>query len=169
MILVALGGNLPGPDGAPALETCRHAAARLDGLLGCRLVGLSRWFRTAPVPDGGEPHFVNGVAQLAPPVGEQPDSPALLRALLELEARHGRVRLPAGVSRTLDLDLLAVGQQTVGSNPDLRLPHTRLHLRRFVLEPLCDVAPAWRHPVLGVTAAELLAGVMDQACAPLPP
>ena len=167
MILVALGANLPGPDGAPALETCRRAAAQLDGLLGCRLVGLSRWFRTVPVPDDGQPAFVNGVAQLAPSREGPPDPALLLHALLELEGRHGRVRAPGSLSRTLDLDLLALGLHA-DSGPDLCLPHPRLHLRRFVLEPLCDVAPGWRHPVLGTTASEMLAGVMDQASAPLP-
>ena len=168
MILIALGANLPAPDGAPALETCRRAAARLDGLLGCRLVGLSRWFRTAPVPDEGQSAFVNGVAQLAPGRAEQPDPVALLHALLELERLHGRVRVPGSISRTLDLDLLAAGHR-VERGPELYLPHPRLHLRRFVLEPLCDVAPGWRHPLLGRTASGLLPGVMDQASAPLPP
>lgn len=168
MILVALGANLPSPCGASTLETCRRAAAQLDGLLGCQLVGLSRWFRSAPVPDDGQPAFVNGVAQLAPPHGGQLGAVLLLRALLELEAQHGRVRVTGSISRTLDLDLLAIGS-CVESSAELCLPHPRLHLRRFVLEPLCDLAPEWRHPLLDDTARELLAGVVDQAAAPLPP
>lgn len=168
MILVALGANLPGPDGAPPIETCRRAAAQLDGLLGCRLRGLSRWFRTAPVPDAGQPAFINGVAQLAAPPGEHPPDPVeVLRALLTLEQQHGRTRRPGSIDRTLDLDLLAAGDR-IENGPDLLLPHPRLHLRRFVLDPLCDLAPGWTHPILGRTARALLADVLEQACAPVP-
>lgn len=164
-ILVALGANLPNAGGLPPSETCRQAAARLDGLLGCRLRGLSRWFLTAPIPDVGQPAYVNAVAQLdavAPPPAAE-----LLAALLRLEAEHGRVRVPGSLDRTLDLDLLAVGSQ-VRSAPDPVLPHPRLHVRRFVLDPLCDVAPAWHHPTLGKTAQELRDAVTDQAARPLP-
>jgi 2-amino-4-hydroxy-6-hydroxymethyldihydropteridine diphosphokinase len=156
MILVALGANLPGPDGASALETCRRAAVALDGLAGLRLRALSRWYATAPVPPTpGVPDYVNGVALLE---GRAPDPGALLAALQTIEAAFGRTRPYPNAPRTLDLDLLAIGQ-TMRDAPDPILPHPRLHLRAFVLAPLRDVAPGWVHPRLGGAAASWAARV----------
>lgn len=154
MILVALGANLPGPDGKPAIETCRAAAAALDGLAGLRLRALSRWWATPPVPPTpGVPDYVNGVALLT---GAAPDPAALLAALQAIEVRFGRVRPYPNAPRTLDLDLLAIGA-LVRDQPDPVLPHPRLHERAFVLAPLCDIASAWVHRRLGGTAANWLA------------
>lgn len=154
MILVAIGANLPGPDGAPALETCRRAAAALDALPGLRLRALSRWWATPPMPPKpGVPDYVNGVALLA---GPAPDPAGLLAALQAIEARFGRTRPYPEAPRTLDLDLLALGG-VLREAPDPILPHPRLHLRAFVLAPLCDIAPAWVHPRLGQTARDWLA------------
>ncbi len=157
LIVIAIGANLPGPDGAPALETCRRAAAALDRLPGYRLAALSRWFATAPVPPSpSSPDYVNGVALLRPEGGE--DVAALLAALQAVENAFGRVRPYPNAPRTLDLDIIGVGAM-VRDAPDPILPHPRAHERAFVLAPLCDVAPGWVHPWLGATAAELLARV----------
>jgi len=155
-IFVALGANLPRGDGASPLATCREAAAALALLPGLRLVALSPWYRTAPVPPWpGAPDYVNGIARLA---GAVADPAALLAALLAIEARHGRTRSTPNAPRSLDLDLIDVGG-LVRSAPDPILPHPRAHLRRFVLQPLADVAPGWVHPVLGQTVEALLAGL----------
>ena len=168
MILVAIGANLPGPDGAPAIETCRRAAVALDALPGLRLRSLSRWFATAPVPPTpGVPDYVNGVALLAPrPGAAAPDPAVLLAALQGIEAAFGRVRPYPNAPRTLDLDLLDLGG-LVREGPDPVLPHPRMQDRGFVLAPLCDIAPGWLHPVLGLTAAELLAGLPPQGVRPV--
>lgn len=168
MIAVAIGANLPGPDGAPAIETCRRAAAALDALPGLRLRALSRWFATAPVPPTpGVPDYVNGVALLVPrPGAAMPDPAALLAALQGIEAAFGRVRPYPNAPRTLDLDLLDLGG-LVREGPDPLLPHPRMQDRGFVLAPLCDIAPFWVHPVLGLTAAGLLAGLPPQGVRPL--
>ncbi len=158
MILIALGANLPGSDGRDALETCRAAAALLDLLPGLRLVALSRWYATAPVPYSPDvPDYVNGVARLAPRPGAAPPDPAaLLAALQDLEHRFGRVRPYPNAPRTLDLDLIDLdGLRRLA--PDPILPHPRAHLRAFVLAPLADVAPGWRHPQLDETVQVLLA------------
>lgn len=163
MILVAIGANLPGPDGRSALETCRSGAARLDALPGLRLRALSRWYATAPVPFvPGVPDYVNGVALLkSRPAAPSPDPTELLRGLRAIEDEFGRVRPFRDAPRTLDLDLLAIGD-LVRTAPDPILPHPRLHQRAFVLAPLCDVAPEWPHPGLSRTARELLAAVGQQ-------
>lgn len=168
MILVALGANLPGPDGAAPLETCRRAAACLDGLPGLRLRALSRWFATAPVPPApGAPDYVNGVALLVPRPGRAgPDPAALLAALQEIEAAFGRVRPYPNAPRTLDLDLLD-HDGMVRAAPDPVLPHPRMQDRAFVLAPLCDLAPGWVHPVLGRSASVLLAGLEGQSARPV--
>lgn len=152
-ILVALGANLPGPDGRAPLETCRAAAAALDALPGLRLVALSRWYRTPPDPPSGQPWYINAVARLAGAA----DPAALLAALHVLEAAAGRVRPgAANAARPLDLDLIAIGG-LVRAAPDPVLPHPRAHLRGFVMAPLAEVAPGWMHPLLGRTAAALAA------------
>jgi 2-amino-4-hydroxy-6-hydroxymethyldihydropteridine diphosphokinase len=167
--MIAIGANLPGSDGTPAIETCRQAAAALDRLPGLRLAALSRWFATAPVPPApGSPDYVNGVALLRP-VREgkgAPDPAALLAALQAIEDRFGRVRPYPNAPRTLDLDIIAMGA-TLRDAPDPILPHPRMHLRAFVLAPLCDVAPAWVHPGLGRTAASLLAAIGTEGTRPL--
>ncbi len=160
-IFVAIGANLPGPDGRDALATCRDAAERLASLADLRLTGRSRWYRTESIP-AGSPDYVNGVVRL-----EGPADPAdLLARLQAIEADFGRVRSVPNAPRTLDLDIVAI-DGLVRDRPDPILPHPRMHLRAFVLAPLCDIAPDWVHPRLGQTAAALLASLADQGCTPL--
>jgi 2-amino-4-hydroxy-6-hydroxymethyldihydropteridine diphosphokinase len=152
VILIALGANLPGANGAAPKATCEAAAVALDTIQGVRRVALSRWWLTAPVPpSAGAPWYVNGVARCE---GDM-EPGALLRALQALEDAAGRQRPYPNAPRTLDLDIIAMGA-LVRAAPDPILPHPRAHLRRFVLQPLSEVAPEWRHPLLGQTATELM-------------
>lgn len=161
-ILLGIGANLPGPDGASPLEMCHRAAIALDRLPGLRLRGLSRWFRSAPIPAAAQPDFVNGIAHLEGPA----DPAALLAALHAVEATAGRTRSVPNAARVLDLDIIAMGD-LVRTAPDPVLPHPRAHLRAFVLLPLLDVAPDWVHPILGLGARELLAALPPQDISPL--
>jgi 2-amino-4-hydroxy-6-hydroxymethyldihydropteridine diphosphokinase len=165
MILIGIGANLPATDGSSPLATCRAAAVALDAIPGLRLIGLSRWFRTAPVPPSGQPDYINGVARLRGAA----DPGALLAALQAIEARAGRQRSERDAARTLDLDILAMGPQggLCRAAPDPVVPHPRAHMRGFVLAPLLDVAPNWVHPVLGRNAAVLLAELPPQGVRPL--
>ena len=129
------------------------AVAQLPAI-GVAIVARSPWYLSEPVPASDQPWFVNGVVEIAT---ELPP-PELLARILALEAQFGRERGARDAARTLDLDLLDYDGREC-STPDLVLPHPRLHERRFVLAPLCDIVPDWRHPRLGLTAAELLAGL----------
>ena len=156
IVLIALGANLTDPAGLLPLQTCQRAVAALDALPRLRVAALSRWYRTAPEPPmPGAPWFVNGLVRL---VGEIDDPAALLAALHGIEATAGRQRSTRNAPRTLDLDLIDI-DGLVRAAPDPVLPHPRAHLRRFVLQPLLEVAPEWRHPLLGLGAAALLAGL----------
>lgn len=152
--IVAVGANLSTADGVPPLETCRRAAAALDGLAGLRRVSVSPFYRSEAWPDPTAPAFVNGAVLLE---GEaEPDS--VLAALHETEARAGRVRSVPNAPRPLDLDLIAMGSLVVRS-ATLVLPHPRAHERAFVMVPVADIAPGWVHPVLGRSAAQIAAGL----------
>jgi len=153
-ILVAIGANLPAPDGASAETTCRRAIEALRGLSALRLVSVSGLYETVPHPPSDQPLYVNAVALLE--ASEPPDPADLLARLLAIEAIHGRARGAVNAARTLDLDLIAI-EAMVRDSPDPILPHPRAHLRGFVLLPLVDVAPDWVHPRLGLTARALLA------------
>jgi 2-amino-4-hydroxy-6-hydroxymethyldihydropteridine diphosphokinase len=139
-------------------------AAAIDRLADAGIITLqrSRWFVTEPVPPSGQPWFVNGVIRVETAL----EPAALLAALQAVEAAFGRVRGVRNAARTLDLDLLAYGDQIVPSLPgeegSLILPHPRLTERAFVLLPLADVAPAWHHPASGRPLAELI-GALDSA------
>ena len=161
MVLVGIGANLADANGRLPLETCRWAVGRIDALPGWRVRGLSRWFRTAPVPASDQPDFVNAVVHLVGSGGPG----ALLAALHGIEAAAGRVRMAVNAARVLDLDLLAY-HDLVSAAPELKVPHPRLAQREFVLAPLCDVAPHWRHPWLG-TATDLLRRLAPAGAQPL--
>ena len=175
MILIGIGANLPGPDGSAPLATCRAAALALDALPGLRLQALSRWWQSAPIPPiPGAPWFVNGVARLE----GRADPGALLAQLHAIEDRFARARPFPNAPRTLDLDLLDLdGLVRPGSTPGpdfnpgpgLELPHPRLHRRHFVLLPLAEVAPGWRHPTLGQGAAALADALPSQDLSPMDP
>jgi len=147
-VILAIGGNLAGD--YPSLEALLEAA--LSELPRARLRPLRRssWWRSAAWPDPSDPPYLNAVTIVETSLGPR----AVLEALLALEARFGRVRSPPNAPRTLDLDLIAYGRLVI-DQPGLTLPHPRAHERRFVMGPLAEIAPNWRHPLLGITAAEL--------------
>jgi 2-amino-4-hydroxy-6-hydroxymethyldihydropteridine diphosphokinase len=163
VILISIGGNLPSARFGPPRETLTIALTALEGE-GIQITARSRWYRTEPVPRSDQPWFVNAVASLATSLGP----PDLLAVLQAVETRFGRVRGERNAARVLDLDLLDY-QGRVTETATLILPHPRLHERLFVLVPLAEIAPDWRHPLLGQTAEQLLAGcVAKQSIEPLP-
>jgi 2-amino-4-hydroxy-6-hydroxymethyldihydropteridine diphosphokinase len=155
---VGVGANLG--DAAAALAAAFDALACLPET---RCVARSSVYRSAPV-DADGPDFLNAVAAL----DTRLPAAALLAALHGIEARQGRARPYRNAPRTLDLDLLLYGRERMAS-PGLTLPHPRLHLRAFVLEPLAEIAPGldipglgplqrWREAAAGQAVTRLAAG-----------
>jgi 2-amino-4-hydroxy-6-hydroxymethyldihydropteridine diphosphokinase len=151
MILIGLGGNLSSPKWGPPVATLKSSLEAL-GALGIKVLGRSRFYETAPVPRSDQPWYVNAVAEVQTAMGPE----ALLKAMLDLETRFGRVRGARGAARVLDLDLLAYDGVLTPADAHPALPHPRLHERAFVLRPLAEIAPDWRHPRFGKTALELM-------------
>jgi 2-amino-4-hydroxy-6-hydroxymethyldihydropteridine diphosphokinase len=163
-VLIGLGANLPSPEHGPPVETLEAAVAALAAR-GLRIRARSRWWESAPVPISDQPWYVNGVVEI-----ETALAPAALLALLhEVEAGFGRLRSIPNAPRILDLDLLAYGTLVrEGPDPPL-LPHPRMADRAFVLYPLREIAPGWRHPATGLGVDELVARLpADQIVRPLP-
>jgi 2-amino-4-hydroxy-6-hydroxymethyldihydropteridine diphosphokinase len=153
MILIGLGANLPSPAGPP-LATLKAA---LDALArnGAEPVSISRFYQTQAWPDPADPPFVNAVAQVKTEL-----SPAsLLARLQEIERSFGRIEGPRNAPRSLDLDILDYDGRIEAGPP--RLPHPRMERRAFVLVPLADLAPDWRHPVSGHSVKDLIGELAD--------
>ena len=156
MILIGIGGNLESAQFGPPCDTLTAALAALKEKR-IRIRTRSGWYRTEPVPRSDQPWFVNAVVSLATELGAKD----LLNALQATERQFGRVRGEPNAPRILDLDILDY-QGEVMDTTSLVLPHPRLHERRFVLIPIAEIAPDWRHPILELTAVQLLAQLSSE-------
>ena len=150
-IYIGLGANLPHPTYGSPMDTLKAALNELTRR-GVEVRQLSPWYRSAPVPASEQPWFDNAVVEVAT------DLPAdrLLAVLHEVEEIFGRARSTPNAARLIDLDLLDFRGEIAPEGPGkATLPHPRLAARAFVLRPLADLAPDWRHPVSGISIGEL--------------
>jgi 2-amino-4-hydroxy-6-hydroxymethyldihydropteridine diphosphokinase len=165
-ILVAFGANLPSAAGPPVATLTAVIAGLARAAVTVRLA--SRPHRSRAWPPSDQPDFVNAVLR----VDAARDPAALLDVLLAIERELGRVRAARDAARGCDLDLLA-HCRTVCDGPVLTLPHPRMISRRFVLAPLVEILPDWRHPRDGRSAREMLAALGPPTaaddCVPFPP
>jgi len=149
---IALGSN----QGDRELNLLR-AVAEIGKIPHGKVTGLSSFYETSPVGVVDQPAFCNAVLRFSTALSPRD----LLQRLLLIETEvFKRQRTRHWGPRSVDLDLLLHGQ-TVLHEEGLELPHPRMTERRFVLQPLCDIAPEVRHPVSGLTMAELLAGLVS--------
>ncbi|WP_294229078.1 2-amino-4-hydroxy-6-hydroxymethyldihydropteridine diphosphokinase [uncultured Shimia sp.] len=167
--LLALGGNLPSQFGSP-IQTLQEALIHLNRNA-VHIRAVSRFFQTPCFPIGAGPDFINAAATIETELSAQ----EVLTELHKIESAFGRERLTRWGTRPLDIDLIGYESQVLPNSSvwthwrdlsaelqaqeapaDLILPHPRLQDRAFVLAPLMDVAPDWKHPVTGCSVAQML-------------
>ena len=180
MILIGIGSNLPSEEFGSPLATCEAALAALSALKDeagqpiLKILARSRWFESAPVPLSDQPWFINAVVSIETLLRPQ----SLLSCLHDIEAKFGRTRRTRNEARILDMDLLAYGDVVSGQEGqegegeekegNMVLPHPRIGVRAFVLLPLADIAPDWRHPSSGEPLERLIAALdADQVIRPV--
>jgi 2-amino-4-hydroxy-6-hydroxymethyldihydropteridine diphosphokinase len=148
VIFIALGANLPSLAGEPA-ATLRAALGTLPQR-NVAVEDVSPFYRSVAWPDPRDPEFVNAVARIESDLSPED----LLAVLKDIERNFGRQSVERNSPRPLDLDLLDYNGRIEGGPPIL--PHPSLHERAFVLIPLRDIAPAWRHPISGCAVDALI-------------
>ncbi|HLZ35614.1 MAG TPA: 2-amino-4-hydroxy-6-hydroxymethyldihydropteridine diphosphokinase [Nitrospira sp.] len=155
-VFIGFGSNV-----GDRVDFCDRAVTLLSLLPHSQLTGVSLLYETEPVNDGSNPGdgwFLNGVVQIETDITPK----SLLSILREIERSLGRDEANRPGPRTIDLDILFYGERAI-NEPDLVIPHPRLHLRRFVLMPLSELDPLFVHPILHRSVNQMLAEVNDQS------
>ncbi len=157
---IGIGSNM-----GDSLKQCKEAIDKLSHQRGIRLERVSSFYKTEPIYDSGpdasrigeQNWYINAVAEIRTTLSPR----HLLNAMMEIERIMGRRREFKGAPRTIDLDLLLYGQEII-EEEDLSVPHSRMHKRRFVLVPLCEIASYVIHPLYGVSMRGLKERLDDE-------
>ena len=149
---IGLGSNLE-----DKRDNCLRAISLINKTPGCSIKERSRFYRTEPVGTEGQDWYLNGAIALSSEISAKD----LLGNLISIEVRMGRRRRKRWESRSIDLDILLFGGDII-EEKNLIIPHPLMHLRRFVLVPLAQLAPNLVHPVLGRTISELLESIPEK-------
>jgi 2-amino-4-hydroxy-6-hydroxymethyldihydropteridine diphosphokinase len=144
-VYIGVGSNMGDPR-----RNCLDAIDRISGIYSCKNLSVSSLYLTEPVGTNSEDWFINCV------LSASTDMPAVdfMKRLLDIESAMGRIRITRWGSRIIDLDLLLFGDDIIHEQI-LTVPHPMMHLRRFVMTPMVDLAPELIHPVLGITMKEI--------------
>ena len=156
MIIIAIGSNSISADYASSIEACE---ASIKMMLNQRiaLVDKSSWYESVPVPISGQPNFINGIIL----INTNLKSHDLLLKLQSIETQMGRIRSIKNANRIIDLDLIAYNDDIIETDL-LTLPHPRMFERAFVLLPISELIPEWRHPLTNLSVNTMLEQVKGQ-------
>jgi 2-amino-4-hydroxy-6-hydroxymethyldihydropteridine diphosphokinase len=150
---IGIGSNLEQPS-----LNCLQAIDRISSSFGVRVVNRSSLYWTEPVFVSGENWFVNAVVEIRTALSHR----ELLSLLQSIEIDMGRVNKGDKSARIIDLDILLYGQEVIEER-DLVIPHPQLHKRRFVMVPLCEIAPYVIHPAFGISIKGLMDRLQDES------
>jgi len=155
MIIIAIGSNLESKLYGSPLENCLKGIESLKNYF--FLSKVSKFYKTEPIPKSNQPWYVNAVVEIK--TNLSPND--VIQKLFSIENSFKRIRKKRNEPRVLDLDLLCYKNEIIKKN-DLIIPHPRLHLRKFVIKPICDINPLWNHPVFKIKAKYLLKNLANQ-------
>jgi len=156
MIIIAIGSNLESNFFGSSIEICNKSVELIKNS-GVQIIDQSSWYETAPIPMSSQPNYINGVVS----VQTQLSAEDLLLKLLSIEKQMGRVRKKRNGARIIDLDLICYSDDVIKSKV-LTLPHPKLSERAFVVRPIFEIAPNWKHPISGQMVNEILETVSNQ-------
>tara|TARA_B100001029_G_C14909961_1_gene365904 strand:- start:13 stop:510 length:498 start_codon:yes stop_codon:yes gene_type:complete len=155
MILIAVGSNLESKQFGLPYDNCLQAIKLIRKKFNVERV--SEFYKSEPIPKSKQPWFVNAVIEIV--TKNEPEK--ILEELLNLEKYFKRQRKNKNEPRVIDLDLLSYNDMILETD-SLIIPHPRMHHRKFVIKPICDINPLWRHPLLNKTAKDLLKKLANQ-------
>ena len=155
MILIGIGSNLESDLYGSPIQNCIQAIKFLEKKV--KILKISQYYKTEPIPKSEQPWYINVVISVK--TSYPPNK--LLRLLNLIERNFKRVRRVRNEARVIDLDILAY-EKKIFSSEKLTIPHPRMHLRKFVIKPLCDLNEEWIHPVLRISAKKILKTLAKQ-------
>ena len=149
-IIIGIGGNLYSSNGLHPIEIGKKAIKAMK-LMSINVEKQSNWYRSDPIPKSNQPKFFNSVIVAKTILNEL----EVLKSLHKIEDNLGRLRKNTNEARVIDLDLIDYSSKIL-ENDNIKVPHPRAHLRRFVMEPLFEVEKNWIHPLLKLSVTEIL-------------